>query len=405
MSGHRPASGFADFPDYARLRERLEQVRKLGVEVPFGRLSEGVAHSSISIGGREYLNFSNYDYLDLCAHPAVVQAAKDAIDRYGTSVSASRLVSGERSIHRELEREIADLLGAQDCLVFVSGYLTNLTTVGHLYGPRDLVAHDAFVHNSVVHGCIHARARRLIFPHNDWEALDRMLAETRSRNGRTLIILEGLYSMDGDFPDLPRFLEVKRRHNADLMIDEAHSLGVMGERGHGIREHFGLAGEDVDIWMGTLSKTLASCGGYIAGSRELIEYLRLSAPGFVYSVGIPPASAAAALASLRILRAEPWRVETLRARGRLFLECARARGLNTGLSQGFNIVPLITGSSLAAVKLSNALFDEGISVYPIVAPAVEERTARLRFFLSCAHTEEQIRQTVDAAAHLSQLLS
>ena len=398
MSAHRPASGFADFPDYVRLRKRLEQVRKLGVELPFGRLSESVAHSTITIGGRDYLNFSNYDYLDLSAHPAVVQAAKDAIDRYGTSVSASRLVSGERPIHRELERQIADLLGAQDCLVFVSGYLTNLTTVGHLYGPRDLVAHDASVHNSAVHGCMHARARRLIFPHNDWEALDRMLAENSSRNGRTLIIIEGLYSMDGDYPDLPRFLEVKRRHNADLMIDEAHSLGVMGARGHGIREHFGVAGEDVDIWMGTLSKTLASCGGYIAGSRELIEYLRLSAPGFVYSVGIPPASAAAAMASLRVLIAEPWRVETLRARGRLFLECARARGLDTGLSQGFNIVPVITGSSLAAVKLSNALFDEGIGVYPIVAPAVEERTARLRFFLSCAHTEDQIRRTVDLAA-------
>ena len=398
MSGHRQASGFSDLPDYLRLRKRLEQVRKLGVEVPFGRLSEGAAHSTVTIGGREYLNFSNYDYLDLSTHPAVVQAAKDAIDRYGTSVSASRLVSGERPIHRELEREIADLLATEDCLVFVSGYLANLTTIGHLYGPRDLLAHDALIHNSAVHGCTHSRARRLIFPHNDWQTLDRMLSENRDRHGRALILIEGLYSMDGDYPDLPRFLEVKRRHNAELMIDEAHSLGVLGERGYGIREHFGVAAEDVDIWMGTLSKALASCGGYISGSRELIEYLRLSAPGFVYSVGIPPAAAAAALASLRILKAEPWRVETLRARGRLFRECARARGLNTGSSRGLNVAPVITGSSLAAVRMSNAMFDEGVCVYPIIAPVAEEQSARLRFFLSCAHTEDQISHTVNLVA-------
>ena len=182
------------------------------------------------------------------------------------------------------------------------------------------------------------------------------------------------------------------------MIDEAHSVGVLGERGHGIGEHFGVAGEDVDIWMGTLSKTLASCGGYIAGTRELIEYMRLSAPGFVYSVGMTPASTASALASMRILKAESWRVETLRARGQLFLRCAQARGLNTGLSHGLSVVPVITGSSLAAVKLSNMLFADGVNVYPIVAPAVDEQTARLRFFLSCAHTEDQIRCTVDLVA-------
>jgi 8-amino-7-oxononanoate synthase len=260
------------------------------------------------------------------------------------------------------------------------------------------VAHDALIHNSAVHGAIHTRARRLIFPHNDWEALDRMLEENRSRHERALVIIEGLYSMDGDCPDLERFIEVKKRHNSHLMIDEAHSLGVLGAHGHGIREHFGVAAGDVEIWMGTLSKALASCGGYIAGSTELVEYLRLSAPGFVYSVGIPPASTAAALASLRLLKAEPWRVETLRARGRLFLECARARGLDTGLSHGFNIVPVIAGGSLAAVKMSNTLFAEGVNVYPIIAPAVEERAARLRFFLSCAHTEDQIRHTVELTA-------
>jgi 8-amino-7-oxononanoate synthase len=351
------------------------------------------------IGAREYLNFANYDYLDLANHPAVVQAAKDAIDRYGTTVAASRVVSGERSIHRELEREIAELHGAQDCVVFVSGYLANLTTIGHLYGRRDLLVHDALAHNSVVHGCLHANGRRLSFPHNDWAALDRLLSEHRGHHQRALIILEGLYSMDGDYPDLRRFLEVKKRHRAHLMIDEAHSLGVLGEHGYGAREHFGIASEEVDIWMGTLSKALASCGGYIAGSTELIEYLRLSAPGFVFSVGIPPAAVAAALASIRILRAEPWRAATLRARGQLFLELARAGGLDTGLSRGYSVVPVITGDSELALRLSHALFEDGVNAYPIVPPAVKEEAARLRFFLSCAHTEEQIRHAVNLVAH------
>jgi 8-amino-7-oxononanoate synthase len=213
-----------------------------------------------------------------------------------------------------------------------------------------------------------------------------------------LIVLEGLYSMDGDYPDLPRFLEVKKRHHAHLMVDEAHSLGVLGERGHGIREHFGVAAGDVDIWMGTLSKALASCGGYIAGSGELIDYLRFSAPGYVFSVGAPPASVGAALASLAILESEPQRVATLRARSQLFLECAKARGLDTGTSRGFGVVPVITGSTITAIGLSNRLAEAGINVFPIVFPAVKKRAARLRFCFSCAHTEEQIRNAADQAA-------
>ena len=398
MSTPRSGLGFADHPGFLRIRKLQGLAGELGLEVPFCRTSDGVARNTIMIGGREYLNFANYDYLDLASHPTVLQAAKDAIDRYGTSVSASRVVSGERPFHQELERELAEFLGVQDCLVFVSGYLTNLTTISHLYGPRDLVAHDAFAHNSVLHGSLNSRARRLTFPHNDWEALDRQLAENRSHYERVLIVIEGLYSMDGDYPDLPRFLKVKKRHDAELMIDEAHSLGVLGKRGYGIREHFGLDGEEVDIWMGTLSKTLASCGGYIAGSGDLVEYLRFSAPGFVYSVGLPPASAAAALASLRVLKKEPGRAETLRARGQLFLECARRRGLNTGMGCGLNVIPVITGTSQLAVMMSNALFADGVNVYPIIGPAVKEEAARLRFFISCSHTEEQIRHAVDLVA-------
>jgi 8-amino-7-oxononanoate synthase len=238
----------------------------------------------------------------------------------------------------------------------------------------------------------------MAFAHNDWEALDRLLTQCRLQYERVLIVVEGLYSMDGDFPDLPRFVEVKRRHRAFLMVDEAHSLGVLGNGGSGIQEHFGLRGSDVDVWMGTLSKTLASCGGYVAGESALIEHLKCAAPGFVYSVGMPPPAAAAALAALRVMRAEPWRAQTLRQRGRQFLERARALGIDTGLSAGLSVIPAIIHSSLKAARLSEALYRRGINVQPIVYPAVQERAARLRFFISSEHTEAQIRTTVEAIA-------
>jgi 8-amino-7-oxononanoate synthase len=202
--------------------------------------------------------------------------------------------------------------------------------------------------------------------------------------------------MDGDYPDLPRFIEIKRRHKVFLMVDDAHGLGVMGATGLGIREHFGLAGGDVDIWMGTLSKTLASCGGYIAGETALVEHLKFLAPGFLYSVGLPPAMAAAALAALQCMREEPQRVRALQERGALFKAAAQEAGINTGSSMGYAILPAITGSSVNAVKLADALMQRGIHVQPILYPAVPEQTARLRFFINCGHSEEQILETVSA---------
>jgi 7-keto-8-aminopelargonate synthetase-like enzyme len=216
-----------------------------------------------------------------------------------------------------------------------------------------------------------------------------------------LIAIEGLYSMDGDFPDLERFIEIKRRHAAFLMVDEAHSLGVLGARGKGIREHFGIAGRDVDIWMGTMSKTLSGCGGFIAGEQALIDILRHLAPGFLYSVGLAPALAAASLASLERMLDEPERVEQLRERGQQFLEEARRAGLNTGTSAGYAVIPVITGSSLKAAEWSNALFEQGINAQPIFYPAVEEKAARLRFFICSTHTSEQVSVTVDALARLA----
>ncbi len=383
-------------PGYRQIQLIKEGAEKIGIQHPYFKIHEGNAGVMTIIAGREYINFASYNYLGLSGDARVNKAAHTAIDQYGTSVSASRLVSGERDIHRKLERALAYAYDTDDAVTMVSGHATNVTVIGHLFGPRDLILHDTLVHNSILQGIQLSGAHRLPFPHQDWAALDRILTDQRAQFERVLIVIEGLYSMDGDYPDLPRFIEIKRRHKTFLMVDDAHGFGVMGATGLGIREHFGISGKDVDIWMGTLSKALAGCGGYIAGESALIEHLKFLAPGFLYSVGMPPPMAAAALTALQCLREEPQRVKALQHRSKLFQEAARDAGIDTGTSMGFAIIPAITGNSVNAVKLSSALMGHGIHVQPILYPAVPEKTARLRFFINCGHTEEQILETVDA---------
>jgi 8-amino-7-oxononanoate synthase len=401
QAARQARSRFEAMPQYQQVRIVREMGEKLGVASPFFRVHEGLAGATTQIGGRTYLNYANYNYLGLAGDPRVSAAAKQAIDRYGTSASASRMVAGERPVQQDLERALARLYDTDDCVVFVSGHATNVTVIGSLFGPGDLIVHDSLAHNSIVQGAQLSGAKRLSFPHNDWRALDALLTRVRREYRHVLIAIEGLYSMDGDFPDLARFVEIKARHGAFLMVDEAHSLGVLGATGRGIREHSGVNPDDVDLWMGTLSKTLAGCGGFIAGCQPLIDMLRHLAPGFLYSVGLSPMLAAASLAALECLEAEPERVTTLRARGRQFLEEARAAGLDTGTSEGYAVVPVITRSSLKAAQWANALFDEGINVQPIFYPAVEEKAARLRFFICSTHEPAQISETVAALTRLA----
>jgi 8-amino-7-oxononanoate synthase len=381
-------------PGYQQIRILNDGAERLGIGNPFFKVHEGNAGATTQISGQEYINYASYNYLGLSGHSEINTAAKLAIDHYGTSVSASRLVSGERPIHRELEETIAKAYDVEDAIVLVSGHATNVTIIGHLFGPNDLILHDELVHNSILQGSILSGAKRLPFPHNDSTALDNILKEQRHHFERVLIVVEGIYSMDGDYPNLPLFIDLKNKHKAFLMVDEAHSFGVMGHTGLGIRQHFNINGNEVDIWMGTLSKALAGCGGYIAGEMALIKHLKFLAPGFLYSVGMSPPIAAASLAALKMMEQEPERVTALQKRGQFFLKQAKAINLNTGTSTGLAIVPVITGSSVKAVRLSTALFYRGINVQPILYPAVPEKSARLRFFISCQHTEEQINKTI-----------
>lgn len=395
---HDSMCDFNQLPGYKELKIHQTIAMQTGIMEPYFLCHDGLAKGTTSIGGEEYLNFSTYDYLGLNGTERLNNAACDAIKRYGTSASASRLVSGERPPHRELERGLADFYRTEDCLVFVSGHATNIWTISQLLNRNDMIVYDALSHNSIIHGAKMSGATRIAYPHNDYDALERLLAENRAAHKRCLIVTEGLFSMDGDLPDLPRLIEQKSRYKSFLMVDEAHALGIVGKTGHGVAEYFGVDFNDVDIWMGTLSKSMCGCGGYIASRKAFTEYLKYSAPGFVYSVGMPPALAATSAEALRILVEEPERPARVQELGRFFVQEAKRLGLDTGHGQGYAVAPLIVGNSLVAGLLSTAMHKRKVNVLPIIYPAVEDSAARLRFFLSYSHSKEQISRALSIVA-------
>ena len=386
---------FSQFPAFRQLEIESKVAEQAGIMNPFFLCHEGIAKATTRIDGQEYLNFSTYDYLDLNGHSEIEDAAVEAMRHWGTSASASRLVSGERPPHRALEKTIATLYGVEDAIVYVSGHATNVSTIGSLFGPQDIIFHDSLSHNSIVQGAMASRAERISFPHNDMKALERLLREHRPRAQRALIVTEGVFSMDGNIADLPELVKLKKAWGAFLMVDEAHALGVLGQHGRGSAEYFGIDPKEIDIWMGTLSKTCCGCGGYIAASSELIRLLKFTSPGFVYSVGMSPVLAAASRCALQIMQREPWRIAKLTQISQQFVQMAKQRGLNTGRAQGHAIVPIILGSSLLTGKVASRLFKRHVNVMPIIYPVVQEGEARLRFFLSAAHNTEHIEKALD----------
>ena len=394
LPARRKAPSFKNHNLYQSMQKYQLLADTVGLEDPFFKQHEGRLGATTLMNGKELINYGSYDYLGLNQTPEVAAAAKAAIDIYGTSVSASRVVAGERPLHRELEQALADFYGTEDAIVFVSGHATNVSTIGTLMSEGDLIIHDDWMHNSAIVGAKLSGATTKAFPHNNLDALQRILVESRNKFQNVLIVVEGVYSMDGDMPDLPRLVEIKNRFGAWLMVDEAHSLGVLGATGRGVAEHYGVPSTEIDIWMGTLSKTLGSCGGYICGSKELVMILKFKAPGFVYSVGMPAPATAAALAALNVLKREPERVARLEANGKLFLEEAKAAGLDTGTSTGYAVVPVIVGDSIKAVKMTERLLARGVNALPIIYPAVPMKAARLRFFITSEHTPAQIKKTV-----------
>jgi len=393
------ADGFA-FPECVALEERLAGLEAAGLENPFLRANEEVRGRTARVGGREVVSFTSFDYLGLAGHPDVTRAAKDAIDRFGCSASASRMVGGNNTILDELDRELARFLGTERAVVFPCGYGTNASVFNHLFGAGDLILYDELAHNSIMQGAGASKSGKRSFRHNDHVQLDGLLRDLRSQYKRVVVAIEGVYSMDGDYPDLPKFIEVKKRHNALLYVDEAHSLGTMGPEGRGICDFFGCDPADGDLWMGTISKALGAGGGYLAGGERLIRYLGYTTPAFVFSTACSPPNAAAALEGLRVIQREPWRVTRLRERSELFLKLAADCDLDTGESSDTPVIPVIVGSSSRAILVSQMLLERGINARPILYPAVRETAARVRFFITSEHSEEQIAQAVEAVAEV-----
>jgi 8-amino-7-oxononanoate synthase len=383
------------FPECVALEQRLAGMAAAGFENPFFRVKERVGKATATIAGREVVSYTSFDYLGMAHDPRVIAAAKDATDQLGTSASASRLVGGNHAILQQLDEEIARFVGTEAAIVFPSGFGTNASALGHLFGQDDLILYDELAHNSIVQGTMLSKAQRRPFPHNDFEFLDKLLRDVRSAHRRVVVAIEGVYSMDGDYPNLPQVIEVKKRHRAMLYVDEAHSIGVMGSTGRGICEHFGVDPADGDLWMGTISKALGSAGVYLAGRKMLMQYLQYTTPSFVFATALSPANAAAALAALRLLQAEPDRVSRLRDRAQLFLKLADDSGLNTGNSGDTPVIPVILGDSMRCVQVASELLRQGVDVQPILYPAVPESLSRLRFFITAEHSEEQICRTVE----------
>ncbi len=380
--------------DYAHKRFRLAGRAVLDNGNPFFIPTDTLRDEIEAKDGR-YVSFANYDYLGLADHPAVRGAAHASVDNFGVGALASRLVGGERSTHRLLERGLAEFLGFDDTLALVSGYLANVTVLTHLMGSRDAILLDELSHNSVASGGRGAAAETIVFRHNDLDHLDDILTQKRENYRNVMIVVESLYSMDGDTVDLERLCQIKEKHGVWLLVDEAHSIGVMGETGRGLCEATGVDPSRVDLVIGTLSKTFASCGGFICGRQGIIDWMRFTLPGFVYSVGLSPVITAAAMAALDLVKSEPWRIKKLAQNAEFFIATMQAAGLDTGPAIGRAVVPVLFISDRETMMASQHLLENGVYVPPVVRIGVPKDQPRLRFFLSAAHREDDIKMVAD----------
>ncbi|OQR89207.1 fatty-acid-CoA ligase, partial [Achlya hypogyna] len=384
---------FEAFPEVQHLRGQLNELTDAGLVLPYLDV--------LTAEKKKQLNFNTYNYLGYASHPAVAQASKDAIDVYGTGMSSSPIV-GQNIINTELEAALCKHFDAEASILFVGGWVTNVTTIAALVGKGDLILCDILNHNSCVNGQRLSGATVLAFPHNDVAAAERILKSVRHKYRRVLIVIEGVYSMDGDVPNLPAFVALKKQHKAILFVDEAHSFGTMGKTGKGMCEYFDVPTADVDVRMGTMSKALGSVGGFILASQTVVQYLKYSAGGFVYSVGLGPANAGAALQAVQLMGSEPQRSARLQELSAFFYDACVQAKLDVGTNvRGACVVVVYIGGTVETVRLSMLLSEqEQINVKPIVHPAVEEGKCRLRFFISYLHTEADLLRTVDALVRI-----
>lgn len=375
----------------AQMNERVSSAKAQDLYL-YMQEAEKIKGMHVTIKGRDMLQFASYSYLDLLGHPKIDAAARSAIDRYSSGTHGVRILAGTIPIHRELEQTIADFKGTDDSIVFSSGFVCNYSSIAALVGRNDVVISDKLNHASIVDGCLMSRAKFMRVNHNDMEDLEKTLASVPSGKGK-LVVADAVFSMDGDILDLPSVVDLCNKYEALLMIDEAHSVGVIGETGRGIEEYYGMKNV-IDLKMGTLSKTIPSVGGYIAANETLISYLKHAARAFIFSAALPPAQAAAAKASFEVIMDEPERVKLLQRNVKHFISGLQARGFNT-LNSQTPIVPVIAGDDERAWLMAKLAQEQDIFVLPVVSPAVPSNLARLRCNVTSGHTIPEIDRAMD----------
>ena len=378
-----------------RVRAITDRVARLKKEdlyylnMPVAEILPGM---KVRVNGREMGMYASYSYLGLVGHPRINEAAKHAVDQFGTGTNGVRMLAGTLTLHKELEETIANFKHAEDAVTYSSGYVTNLTVISGLMGRGDYVFSDKLNHASIVDGCLMSGAEFRRFRHNDMEHLEGLLKNAPA-DVTKMVVADAVFSMDGDVIDLPKMVALCKQYKAWLMIDEAHSVGVLGKTGTGIEEHFGL--EDViDIKMGTLSKTIPSVGGYIASKKEIVTYLRNWSRAYMFSAALPPAQAAAANESFKVILDEPWRIERLNVNTKQFIGGLKSMGFDTMLTETA-IVPVLCGDDDTAFAMTREAQHHDVFVLPVVSPAVPEGLARLRATVTAAHEPSEIERAMD----------
>ncbi len=378
-----------------RVRAITDRVARLKSEdlyylnMPVAEILPGM---KVRVNGREMGMYASYSYLGLVGHPRINEAAKKAVDEFGTGTNGVRMLAGTLTLHKELEETIAHFKHAEAAVTYSSGYVTNLTVISGLMGRGDYVFSDKLNHASIVDGCLMSGAEFRRFRHNDMEHLEGLL-KNAPQDVAKMVIADAVFSMDGDIIDLPKTVELCRKYNAWLMVDEAHSVGVLGKTGTGIEEHFGL-GDVIDIKMGTLSKTIPSVGGYVASKKELVTYLQNWSRAYMFSAALPPAQAAAANEAFKVILDEPWRIERLNQNSKQFTGGLKSMGFDTMLTETA-IVPVLCGEDDMAFAMTREAQHNDVFVLPVASPAVPQGLARLRATVTAAHEPSEIERAMD----------
>jgi 8-amino-7-oxononanoate synthase len=377
-----------------------QKVQAAGV-YPYFRVIESEQDTEVIINGKKVLMFGSNSYLGLTNHPKVIEAAVQATKKYGTGCAGSRFLNGTLDLHIKLENELAIFVGKEAALCYSTGFQANLGVLSCIPQRGDFILLDALDHASIIEGARLSFAKTVKFAHNDMDSLKRRL-KVLPHNKLKFIVVDGIFSMEGDIAKLPEIVELAEKYNATIMVDDAHSIGVLGKHGCGTADHFGLS-DRVDVIMGTFSKSFAALGGFIASDFNTINFLKHNSRALIFSASMTPASTAAVLASLEVMRSEPERIDHLWELSRYSLKAFQDLGFHTGLAES-PIIPLRVGDMDKTLMLTKLLLDAGIFVNPVVAPAVPKNDTLIRFSLIATHTKEQVDRAIDSIHHLSKQL-